>query len=130
MANYFLTIGGTTTINFNTVSATKMYGGTTVERSISKEPIIIPIPRNNAMAFDIGFVPTDTITINSIWVDTERTQAATFARAIRFWDPATSYIFRMGSWGTMNVKVRNFSVTEEAGKGDIMNTRTVLEVVQ
>ena len=116
----------------HTVGAT--YAGVQdITRTFSKQPIVIPLPDQEPMGFDLNIVESDTISIQTMWFDgTGATSTYKKAEAFfikrDFTDKMQPYILTWGE-NTYSVMLDRWVASQQGGHGDTLSVSINLMVV-
>jgi hypothetical protein len=112
------------------------YGGVqSINRTLSKTPIIIPVPNQEPIGLDLNMIESDTIRINTIWFDGIGPNS-TYIAAENFFmkvgwpdaDKMKPYRFQMGSWQCW-VMLNTWTADLSGGWGDTLPVTISLSVV-
>lgn len=108
-----------------------------VTYSLSKNPIVIPMPNAENYGFDIGFTESESITVNMTALDSASSGslAMTLKNAIRKQTGVAAGSLNKPMtfvWGdnTFYVLPRGLTIKQESGQGDIVSFTLQLEVVK
>lgn len=105
-------------------------------RTMSKSPIIIPVPDQEPMGFDMNYIEGDTITINTTWFDGLGTgTTTTYGKAEQFFkkmnvsDTSSPYRLQLGE-REYYVLLDRWTASGAGGHGDTIQTSVSLQIVE
>lgn len=103
-------------------------------RTMSKSPIIIPIPDQWPMGFDMNYIEADTITINTTWYDgigddSTYYYAETFFKKTNLSDSSKPYTLVLGE-RTYSVLLDRWTTSGAGGHGDTIQISISLQIVE
>ena len=126
--------------------------GETVSRSLGKDPIIVPIPGQDALGIDIAMTGNDTITIDSLFALPQTAYVGSVAwtwstfdrydtlfrickkesKNYKFYLKKFEDTYTVGATSTESYRVvpKNLSMKIEPGQGDIRTINCVFEYIQ
>jgi len=112
-------------------------GGAAISNSLTKNPIVIGIPNDDAFGFDIGFAEGDAITISV--TNLSSASADSFAMKLKNvikkgTGVSSGYVNKpmplIWSDNTFWVLPRSLNIKQEAGQGNMVDLTVTLEIVQ
>lgn len=103
-------------------------------RTMSRSPIIIPVPDQEPMGFDMNFIEADTITINTTWYDgiandSTYYYAETFFKKTNLSDTSKPYTLVLGE-RTYSVLLDRWTTSGAGGHGDTIQVSISLQIVE
>lgn len=103
-------------------------------RTMSRSPIIIPVPDQEPMGFDMNFIEADTITLNTTWYDgigdsSTYYYAETFFKKTNLSDTSKPYTLILGE-RTYSVLLDRWTTSGAGGHGDTIQVSISLQIVE
>ena len=128
------TIGGELPRALETATGPSYAGIADWTRTMSKSPIIIPVPDQEPIGFDLNFIESDTITINTTWLDgigdsSTYHYAEGFFKKENYSDTYVPYTLILGE-RTYYVLLERWTVSGAGGHGDTINVSFSLQIVE
>lgn len=103
-------------------------------RTMSKAPIIIPIPDQWPIGFDMNYIEADTITINTTWYDGIG-DSSTYYKAEKFFkkeassDTSKPFMLMLGE-REYSVMLDRWTASGAGGHGDTINVSISMQIVE
>lgn len=103
-------------------------------RTMSRSPVIIPVPGQEPMGFDMNYIEADTVTLNTTWYDgigdsSTYHYAETFFKKTNLSDSSRPYTLILGE-RTYSVFLDRWTTSGAGGHGDTINVSISLQIVE
>ena len=103
-------------------------------RTMSKSPIIIPVPDQWPMGFDMNYIEADTITINTTWYDgignnSTYYYAEQFFKKVGYSDTSKPFTLVLGE-REYSVMLDRWTASGAGGHGDTIQVSISLQIVE